>query len=37
MLVKYLIDVRRLSVDDVFTRDFDERSLEREVLGSLTR
>jgi hypothetical protein len=37
MLVKYLIDVKKLSVDDVFTRDFDERSLEREVLGSLTR
>ena len=35
MLVKYLIDVKKLSVEDVFTRDFDVRSLEREVLASL--
>ena len=35
MLVKYLIDVKKLSVEDVFTRDFDVRSLEREVLSSL--
>lgn len=34
MLVKYLIDVKKLSVDDVFTQDFDVQSLEREVLDS---
>lgn len=35
MLVKYLIDVKKLSVEEVFTRGFDVRSLEREVLSSL--
>jgi hypothetical protein len=35
MLVKYLIDVKKLSVEEVFTRDFDVQSLEREVLNSL--
>jgi hypothetical protein len=35
MLVKYLIDVRKLSVEDVFTRDFDQPSLEREVMSRL--
>ena len=34
MLVKYLIDVKKLSVEDLFTRDYDVRSLEREVLSS---
>src|SRR5262245_42606956 len=36
MIVKYLIDEKRLTVEDLFTRDFDERSLEREVLSSLS-
>jgi len=35
MLVKYLIDVRKMSVDDLFTRDVDVESLEREVLAGL--
>ena len=35
MLVKYLIDVKKLSVEDMFTRDFDVQVLEREVLSSL--
>lgn len=35
MLVKYLIDVKKLSVDEVFTRDFDVQSLQREVLSGL--
>ena len=35
MLVKYLLDVKKLSVEEVFTRDLDERSVEREVLSSL--
>ena len=35
MLVKYLIDVRKLSVEDVFTGDFDQQTLEREVLSRL--
>jgi hypothetical protein len=35
MLVKYLIDIRKLSVEDVFTRDFDRQSLEREVSSRL--
>jgi len=35
MLVKYLLDVKKLSVEDLFTRDFDMQLLEREVLSSL--
>jgi len=35
MLVKYLIDIKKLRAEDVFTRHFDVPSLEREVLGSL--
>ena len=35
MLVKYLIDVKKLSVDELLTRDFDRQALEREVLSSL--
>jgi predicted SprT family Zn-dependent metalloprotease len=35
MLVKYLVEVRKLSVEEVFTRSIDVRSLEREVLNSL--
>ena len=35
MLVKYLIDIKKLNVEEIFTRDFDVPSLEREVLRSL--
>lgn len=35
MLVKYVIDVKKLSVEDLFTRNFDMQSLERDVLSSL--
>jgi hypothetical protein len=35
MLVKYLIEHEKLSVEDVFNRDFDLQSLEHKVLSSL--
>jgi hypothetical protein len=35
MVVKHLIEDKKLSVEDVFTRSFDVQSLEREVLSSL--
>jgi hypothetical protein len=35
MLVKHLIDVKKLSVEDLFTRTFDLPALEREVFDSL--
>ena len=35
MLVSHLLDIEKLSVDDLFTRDFDLPSLEREVLSGL--
>ena len=35
MLVKYLIDVKKMSVEELFNRDFDVASLEKEVLSGL--
>lgn len=35
MMVKYLIETRKLSVEDLFNQDFDTRALESEVLSSL--
>jgi len=35
MLVKYLLDTEKLSVEDLFNRDFDRPALEAKVLGSL--
>lgn len=35
MLVKYLLDTKQLSIDDVFNRSFDVPALEAEVLSSL--
>lgn len=35
MLVKYLIDVKKLNAEDVFGRHFDVHALEKEVLSSL--
>jgi len=35
MLVKYLLEHDRLSVDELFNRDFDLPSLEQRVLQSL--
>ena len=35
MLVKYLLERERLSVEDLFNRDFDTRALEEKVLNSL--
>src|SRR6185369_6594848 len=35
MLVKYLLDTEKLSVDDLFTRDIDRSALESKVLTSL--
>ena len=35
MLVKYLIDTKKMSVEDVFNRNFDVQALEAEVLSSL--
>ena len=35
MMVKYLLETEKLSVDDIFTRDFDRAALESKVLASL--
>jgi hypothetical protein len=35
MVVKHLIEVEKLSVEDVFTRSFDVQALERDVWRSL--
>ena len=35
MLVKYLFDTEKLTVGEVFNRDFDRAALEVKVLGSL--
>ena len=35
MLVKYLLDTEKLSVDELFTRDIDRSALESRVLASL--
>jgi hypothetical protein len=35
MLVKYLLDTEKLSVDELFTRDIDRSALETKVLNSL--
>jgi hypothetical protein len=35
MLVKYLIEIKKMSVEEMFTRDFDVASLEHEVLSTL--
>lgn len=35
MLVKYLLETEKLTVDDLFTRDFDRAALEAKVLSSL--
>ena len=35
MLVKYLLETEKLTVDDLFTRDFDVHALEAKVLDTL--
>jgi hypothetical protein len=35
MLVKYLLEQEKISVDDLFNRDFDESALEEKVLSTL--
>jgi hypothetical protein len=35
MMVKYLLETERLSIEDVFKRDFDMRDLEDKVFGDL--
>ena len=37
MLVKYLLDTEKLSVEDLFDQDFDRSALEVKVLGSLQK